>query len=754
METVIGEVNMTKFLSIICVVVMMTQVVSADQFEVGVGIHDVTGPAAEVGMMGYANVDQQTSGIHHRLWARAFVIEDNGKRVVFVNVDVGMIMQAVKMKVVERLQKTYGDLYTNENVMLVATHTHSGPGGFSHYALYNITILGFSKKNFDTVVHGICKAIEKAHDNVAPATIKIARGDLENTVINRSIEAYNANIDANLHEPYDKSMTLLRFERPDGREIGMLSWFAVHATSMGNQNKLINGDNKGWAQRKFDVEKQSDYRAKDTFVSIFANSTLGDVSPNIHGGENGGGINDFASTHISGEKQFEAAWNLYHNATEELQANTLAYSHNFADYSKMDVAPEFTDGKERKTGYAALGIAFAAGAEDGPSKIPYIKEGDLKGHYDEVHGLKPIFLETGKMKPYPWTPEVLPIQMFVLGKIAILAVPGEFTTHAGRRVQQTVRPLLQQRGVEHIIITGPANTYAGYVTTREEYNEQHYEGASTHFGQWTLAAFRQQFKVLAEAITSGKSAPKGPSPRDLTGKQIEIQPGVIFDTPPLLGEFGDVKKDAPKKVERLSVLKVKFWGAHPKNAPSDFPTFLTIQHQSDDGWKDVRYDYDLDTAFMWKRSGISASEITILWDIPGDMPQGVYRILHSGYYKNGLSGEIKSYSGKSREFTLQPSAKLRISNCNVSTTGVTFRMKYPEATKDDLHHRQEYVNSGQIQFSINGNKKLFVAKAVKGQSGVFRTTLPIKDKIESIVVDEGMATDSSGNYNERFIWSR
>ncbi|WP_372368983.1 neutral/alkaline ceramidase [Candidatus Uabimicrobium sp. HlEnr_7] len=744
---------MAKLFTIFCVVLMAAQTISADNFEVGVGIHDVTGPAAEVGMMGYANVDQQTSGIHHRLWARAFVIKDvNGKRVVFVNVDVAMIMQAVKMKVVERLQKTYGDTYTNDNVMLVATHTHSGPGGFSHYALFNITILGFSKKNFDSVVHGICEAIIKAHDNVAPAKIKIARGQLENTVINRSLEAYNANIDANLHEPYDKSMTLLRFERSNGEEIGLLSWFAVHATSMGNQNKLINGDNKGWAQRKFDTQKNSDYRAKETFVSVFANSTLGDVSPNIYGGENGGGINDFASTNISGEKQFKAAWNLYHNATEELAPNTLTYSHTFANFSKMKIDPEFTNGKQQKTGYAALGIAFAAGAEDGPSNIPYIKEGDMKGHYDKVHGLKPIFLETGKMKPYPWTPEVLPVQMFVVGKIAILAVPGEFTTHAGRRVRETVQPLLEQIGVEHVILTGPANTYAGYVTTREEYNEQHYEGASTHFGQWTLAAFRQQFKILSEAIISGKKAPKGPSPRDLSGKQTEIQPGVVFDTPPLFGEFGDVKEDAPEEVERLSILKVQFWGAHPKNAPQDFPTFLTIQRKSEDSWKDVRYDYDLDTAFIWKRSGISASEITVMWDIPGDVPQGTYRIIHNGYYKNGISGKIKKYSGQSSEFEVIANTKLRISNCKVTGTNVAFQMQYPPATEDDLHHRQKFVHSGQIKFAVNGAKKLYIAEAVKGQSGVFRAT--VNEKIKALTVDTRMATDSFGNGNQRFQWSK
>jgi len=34
----------------------------------------------------------------------------------------------------------------------------------------------------------------------------------------------------------------------------------------------------------------------------------------------------------------------------------------------------------------------------------------------------------------------------------------------------------------YVVIAGPANTYAHYVTTIEEYGVQRYEGASTLFG--------------------------------------------------------------------------------------------------------------------------------------------------------------------------------------------------------------------------------------------------------------------------------
>ena len=718
-------------------------------FLVGTGIADITGPAAEVGMMGYARIDQQTGGIHTRLWARAFVIQDtNGQRFVYVISDIGMIMQAVKMKVVEKLQKQYGDLYSVKNVMLSATHTHSGPGGFSHYALYNITVLGFCRQNFNAVVDGIYLAITKAHRNLAPARIFMAAGMVENTTLNRSLPAYQANPDANLYPPCDNTMTVLKFVRPDGREIGMISWFAVHATSMGNTNKLISSDNKGWAARKFEQQLGSDYNAAgDTFVAGFANSALGDASPNIYGKEDGGGINDFASTAISGEKQFQAAWQLYRAAQDEIMPGNLAFRHRFCDFSRVTLAPEFADGKSHTTAFAALGIAFAAGAEDGPSNIPFIKEGDYKGHYTDAHGLKPIFLETGKMTPYPWTPEVMPVQIFTLGNIAIIAVPAEFTIHSGRRVKETVHADLQRCGVDTLIISGPANSYSGYVTTRDEYNCQHYEGASTHFGQWTLGAYCQEFKALSQSLAAGTILEDGPTPRDLDDHQTELQPGVVFDAAPLFQDFGDLDQDAPAKVERMSVLEVVFWGAHPKNNLKSNDTYFKIERKGPQGWATVRRDCDLDTAFTWARDGIACSKIKVIWDIAESMPTGVYRIYHSASYKDGLSGDIEPYSGYSREFTLQPCTKLTVSKCSVTGAQVTFQVQYPPATAKDLGDKTVFVTTGKLRFKINGSAEVYEALPVSG-SNLFQAILPAT--VRKIEVPAGFATDTFGNSNTAF----
>lgn len=46
------------------------------EYLIGIGIYDVTGPAAELGMMGMASIEQKTEVIHSRLFARAFIVCD------------------------------------------------------------------------------------------------------------------------------------------------------------------------------------------------------------------------------------------------------------------------------------------------------------------------------------------------------------------------------------------------------------------------------------------------------------------------------------------------------------------------------------------------------------------------------------------------------------------------------------------------------------------------------------------------------
>lgn len=676
--------------------------VGATQYRLGVGIWDVTGPAAEIGMMGYAMPNQKTAGIHFRLRARAFIFDDSKTRIVYVSSDTCMIFFAVKDKVVARLREEFGDLYTHENVMLSGIHTHSGPAGFSYNVLYLVTSFGFHKDNFDVIVEGIFQAIRMAHyDMTTGGSVLWNNGTLLEANINRSPTAYlhnTAEERAKYDYDVDKVMTVLKLLDQSGKELGLLNWFAVHGTAMNNTNMLISGDNKGYAS--YLVEKRKNGPAAlpgfGPFVAAFAQTNEGDVSPNTRGarcpdgspcdsptstcgGKNEGckasgpGKDMFESTQIIGTKQADAAMALFDAAKTPLDG-PVSFVHSFVDFTQVKVSAEFTSThKPETTCQGALGDSFAAGTTDGPGMFDFTQGTNSTSknpfwnfiaHFLSAPSAeqvkcqhpKPILLNIGGISlPAPWCASIIPIQLFRVGQLFIIGVPGEFTTMSGRRLRDTVRAALVKNGLANenavVVISGLSNEYTHYVTTFEEYQAQRYEGASTIFGPHTLAAYQQEFTRLVEAMAAGIKPNTTAAPQDLSSKTFNLQPGVVFDTAPSSG-FGSVHVDADATPAKGSLISVEFWGANPRNNMMNQKSFCTVEKKADNGqWVPVFTDGDWDTKFTWKREGISRSYCTCQWQTYPTTEPGVYRISHAGFYKSALSG-IKPYSGVSRPFTL------------------------------------------------------------------------------------------------------
>lgn len=95
----------------------------------------------------------------------------------------------------------------------------------------------------------------------------------------------------------------------------------------------------------------------------------------------------------------------------------------------------------------------------------------------------------------------------------------------------------------YVVIAGPANTYAHYVTTKEEYAVQRYEGASTIFGPCTcmgrgpdpraecavtldtLDAYIHEYGKLVPYLAPGimSKPPSDAAPIDLSSEVISLQ---------------------------------------------------------------------------------------------------------------------------------------------------------------------------------------------------------------------------------------
>ncbi len=489
--------------------------------------------------------------------------------------------------------------------------------------------------------------------------IRIATGELPDVSWNRSQPAYNQNPAAeraSYAHSVDKEMTVLRLEDTHGNELGMINWFALHATNIGNQNELITGDNKGYSSYRFEHDKGTDY-GPTAFVGAFAQSNEGDVSPNLWGSPDY--THDYERMRIIGDRQYQKAKDLYDNASRTLEAK-VDYRQTYVNLAYRDVDARWTNGAGAKTlGRAAIGMSLLAGAEDGPG-LWFFSEGLVYGvnwpkvtlvsQDQDEHVEKPIFLVNGKGSP-PLTPEVLPFQIFTIGSLAIIAAPFEITTMTGRRIRETVEAELAGVGITHSVIAGLANAYAGYVATREEYAIQHYEGASTHFGPWTANALQQENHRVAEALRTGATLLPGPTPRVLTKQNLAHV--ADYDTIPGNKSYGEVIKEPYASYKLGETASARFWTGHPRNDLRTMGTFLEVQQDVGGGWVTVAVDNDPQTRYEWKRRVGRRSEASVSWDIPATATPGTYRLVHHGDAR-AKNAAASGFTGTSRSFTVTP----------------------------------------------------------------------------------------------------
>ena len=645
------------------------QAQQSQNYLIGRGMSDITGPAFGIQMWRFGRADQITEGIHIRLRARAFVIAelDTNKRLVFVSAEVGSIEHHITLEVVDRLQARFGKTYTLENVILSATHTHAGPGGYWHSRTDLGLDGGFYPEHFERIVDGIARAIIKAHDDLQPGSIFIGKGRVEEAGTNRSLIAYQQNPEDERNkyaDSIDREMTLLKFVDESG-EIGMINWHALHPTSMTYYNRLISSDHKGFASLEFERLQGTTYTSPEDFVAAFAQANPGDVTPNLNLDNTGPGKDDFDSTKIIGSRQLDVALDLFERANEPL-AGPIDYRHTYVDLSNLTVEDRFTGAGLQTTCPSAYGYSFAGGStEDGGGHFLF-REGMTTQNFlldflirfltgapewtqvvKDCQSPKPILFETGTGNP-PLQSQIRAITVARIGQLVILTMPTEITTMAGRRLRDTVMAQLGD-WASHIVLAGYSNGYAGYVTTPEEYDLQQYEAGHTLHGRWTLPAYQQIAAHLATALESGSATVKDTMYDDWRGKSPEtaLHDGTALEL--RVGvKFGDALPLTKTIYSPGDVVTSEFWSSNP--TANQRNNVLQIEEKQDDTWVPIANDGDWSTKVHWQsRDGAMVAKV--VWEIGARARAGKYRIRHFGRYAS-VDATLHDFEGVSESFLI------------------------------------------------------------------------------------------------------
>jgi neutral ceramidase len=588
-----------------------------------------------------------------------------------------------------------GDRYGFGNLVLACTHTHAAPGGYHHHLSAAWLGGAFYSQCFDALTEGIAESVLTADADLKPGRILFAQGEVEGAGVNRSRVAYMNNPAAErarYPSDVDTTMTLLKFVRADG-VVGTLNWFAVHGTSMNYHNKLISGDNKGYAAYSLEQRHGTRYTGKPEFVAAFAQSNAGDVTPNLNLDNTGPGKTDTESTRTIGARQAREAEKLLDQAGEQI-SGPIAVCHGFVDFSHLVVANAFTGAGERRTCPSALGYSFAAGSAEDGGGHPLFHEGMTESRplvdnlvrtavpalsptadLRECHKPKAILFATGLAKP-PAQEQVLPLALVRIGQLVLAVGPAEFTTMAGRRIRAAVA---QELGIapHFVVIAGYANDYAGYVTTREEYESQQYEGGHTLYGPWTEAGYRQEYMRLARALKTGRSVESHALPEDMRGRKMGTAAlDGPDETPPAGAKFGDVVSDTHERYGRGDCVTASFWTGSPVNGYRRTDRYMAVERLVPERgeWQQVRADFDWDTTCRWQQliggslpkpekdlplPGLRIApvprilrpdpyQVTLTWQIEAETPAGTYRIVYYCRFKK--DGAVSRFVSTSRPF--------------------------------------------------------------------------------------------------------
>lgn len=510
---------------------------------VGTGKSDLTCFIPGTGMMGYGQDHNRVKEIATPLWARALVLKDElNHYFVLLHLEQAFVTLAIKEELVKRVQAKYPDKnFKDHNIAITAQHTHSAPGGYSHYPFYNFTIPNFQTKIFEKIIQASLEAIEEAFSKLQPASLKLGEHQIADNIevaFNRSMKAQKNNPEAQYIKEEDKHLAIdrvmqgLEIRNSENKLIAFINWFGVHCTSISSFNQRIHHDNKGVAADLFEKKHPG-------CMAFFLQASAGDVSPNFVWDKKinrmrGKYEDQYENAAYNGELQFQEALKLtgQHKTEGEIES-----FHCYLDMAKV-VAPP------------AHGVAFFAGTLEGPGVHPMvakiakgiartvktvklIKDSNKHMAFYKAHGKKDILLDhrdgnfigiplkawkslppipeasveafrkTAKnnaLTTLPWIPSILPFQLLRLNELVILFVPGEISVAAGNRLKEKVLDELSLVGIKKVILTSYANAYMGYIVTPEEYDEQCYEGGHTVYGRNTLGGIMQGFSYLCKLV--------------------------------------------------------------------------------------------------------------------------------------------------------------------------------------------------------------------------------------------------------------
>ena len=752
----------------------------------GVGKADIT-PRTGFYLGGWTRADRTAQGQHTRLFSRALVLERGGRKVALVQVDLFAVPAGLLQHVGEQLADRG---LSQETILMSASHTHSGPGGYANFPTLNtaapsletatdpFTFAGFfnpapaDPQLYRFLVGQISAAIRRADDDLGPAVAGWGSSRIVGLTENRSVEAHLANHGI-LRERGEGSPELdpLGAEHTIDPEVDVLR---VDKLLRERVRVRVRVRQRRTARRR--ARRPSACGASVSACAAAARTQKPRFRTRTRRVPVGGWSN-FADHGTVTKSSFE-----FYNADHHASAMRV-FESRIRKQGRVPAGQEVIN----VYGNSNEGDMSAGLDRSGPAASDYVGRVEADAMLQAWRDAKPAVTPTPKLD-VRWT------RMCFCGR----------QTEGGAVAEQPEVgiPFLtgseEERGPLHDITQQPLEGRRAPVELGPHGNKIYPPGASGAPGAVPLVAMQVGDRLLVSVPGEGTKEVgariRADVERAVAGSGIErvvisglAHEFILYFTTPEeyarqhyeggnthFGKFASnllkedlarlagtlvrgepappphpfdatngVRPDGPEYgpgaasgtlLEQPAEAYGRFahvgiaWQGGPQglDRPVD-RAFVTAERRVRGRW--VRYDDDLGLAMLWTVD--DEGRHTAKWEIPRWAPAGTYRLVVTA----------KQYRLESRTFGVEPFRGLAVRQTGAPEGRVAVTLGYPEARRDiDLTSRPATAAQGTVFFRV-GDRRVRVRRTI---SGVFSVAAPAG---VPVVVETGAATDAWGNTN-------
>ncbi len=389
---------------------------------------------AQVPLAGYiSRLGQTAQGVHDPIFCQALVLRQTAQETAVVSCDLVGISAILRQKVSQKLAPLG---IRSENLMLTATHTHSGPGGFHDLPLFAAGFGTYQEAYTELIASEIVSAVKKARLNSQKARVKLGHQPVYDLIWNRRDPYAAFDHGSRRFQHWAKRavgqfkppvLSTIWFESLQGIPFAVVFHLPMHNTVYGADNVLLSADWAGVARRELANQRPG-------LQALYLNGAEADLTPIM----------------LTNQQSDQA---YLEQIGQKVAQRVLAQA---AESSEIELA------------------AVKTGWQQQPLPMPHLLGIPLSNDWTQGYF------------------ETMPLQLLDFGALTLLAVPLELTAQAGENLRQ----LALDRDKTYPLVVGLANDYMFYCTLPEEQEAGGYEVLMTLFGPSEFELIRAGFEVL------------------------------------------------------------------------------------------------------------------------------------------------------------------------------------------------------------------------------------------------------------------